>query len=107
MWRRPPSSTLFPYTTLFRSHPACAVLAVAAHRDDEVVDDAREQEARVPPARRFRHAARLEDERSRARAREVVGGRDACNARADDDDVGGSVALEGGALVGRTFVEPE
>src|SRR2546422_6500287 len=25
MIRRPPRSTLFPYTTLFRSHPVCAV----------------------------------------------------------------------------------
>src|SRR2546426_3050092 len=28
MIRRPPRSTLFPYTTLFRSHPAAAVRAV-------------------------------------------------------------------------------
>src|SRR5438034_8194769 len=26
MIRRPPRSTLFPYTTLFRSHPACGLL---------------------------------------------------------------------------------
>src|SRR5258708_15204694 len=32
MIRRPPRSTLFPYTTLFRSLPAVALVAVAAVR---------------------------------------------------------------------------
>src|SRR2546429_1422962 len=36
MIRRPPRSTLFPYTTLFRSHVA---------RDAEVLDRARQREA--------------------------------------------------------------
>src|ERR1041384_8722723 len=33
MIRRPPRSTLFPYTTLFRSHPAGGALAVVGHVD--------------------------------------------------------------------------
>src|SRR2546426_8227343 len=32
MIRRPPRSTLFPYTTLFRSHPAYRRIAQAMHR---------------------------------------------------------------------------
>src|SRR5258708_20966039 len=45
MIRRPPRSTLFPYTTLFRSHPAVAevvdVVGVAAPfaQLDQVADD--------------------------------------------------------------------
>src|SRR2546427_7251673 len=31
MIRRPPRSTLFPYTTLFRSHPACLATAPGVH----------------------------------------------------------------------------
>src|SRR3712207_7243293 len=31
MMRRPPRSTLFPYTTLFRSRPAAEVVAVKRH----------------------------------------------------------------------------
>src|SRR3712207_7254721 len=42
MIRRPPRSTLFPYTTLFRSLPACARrvrdVEVVEHAKDEVVD---------------------------------------------------------------------
>src|SRR3712207_7065372 len=36
MIRRPPRSTLFPYTTLFRSHPALTEFARAALRDDDI-----------------------------------------------------------------------
>src|SRR2546421_4386066 len=32
MIRRPPRSTLFPYTTLFRSHWACAALSATSGR---------------------------------------------------------------------------
>src|SRR5260370_5759319 len=37
MIRRPPRSTLFPYTTLFRSHPVRTrqVVAHQRHRDDD------------------------------------------------------------------------
>src|SRR2546430_7464612 len=33
MIRRPPRSTLFPYTTLFRSHPSCSPLETARARE--------------------------------------------------------------------------
>src|SRR5215203_7093418 len=45
MIRRPPRSTLFPYTTLFRSRPA-GLRPARGRRDDEVLAGA------VPPARR-------------------------------------------------------
>src|SRR6266446_10806332 len=69
MIRQPPRSTLFPYTTLFRSH---AVLAHVAHHEPAAVVRAVEllDELDVPPvravelarvvvavARHFRHAA--------------------------------------------------
>src|SRR3712207_7728854 len=38
MIRRPPRSTLFPYTTLFRSEGAAHVLALAGEVDDHVLD---------------------------------------------------------------------
>src|SRR2546421_4094391 len=34
MIRRPPRSTLFPYTTLFRSFPHCTLSSVSAFADD-------------------------------------------------------------------------
>src|SRR3712207_6520263 len=37
MIRRPPRSTLFPYTTLFRSAPAIPAQAAAAHYGDSMV----------------------------------------------------------------------
>src|SRR5437660_1956689 len=39
MFRRPPSSTLFPYTTLFRSDPRAAKLAHVASTQGEVAVD--------------------------------------------------------------------
>src|SRR5256885_10861870 len=44
MIRRPPRSTLFPYTTLFRSHepPAPAVSDVIRYRDRRIPDACRE-----------------------------------------------------------------
>src|SRR5205814_9987304 len=50
--RRPPRSTLFPYTTLFRSH------AVAAE-DDRHVDLAAAEEVDDPPVRADVHPQRL------------------------------------------------
>src|SRR5438270_13394024 len=35
MIRRPPRSTLFPYTTLFRSSPDDGIVAVRSRKDDE------------------------------------------------------------------------
>src|SRR2546426_4561718 len=49
MIRRPPRSTLFPYTTLFRSH-----LAIERERLDGAMRDVQDR-----PAGRFIHAARL------------------------------------------------
>src|SRR5258707_8680939 len=44
MIRRPPRSTLFPYTTLFRSHPQGQLLVDHGREDDQ------EDEAPVPGA---------------------------------------------------------
>src|SRR2546430_7559209 len=38
MIRRPPRSTLFPYTTLFRSHPRCRSGAAGARRPGPPLD---------------------------------------------------------------------
>src|SRR2546430_5756049 len=68
MIRRPPRSTLFPYTTLFRSRP--------------VVADRRH--ASAPVAEELRQAGLLRDERIRVDARAVVAlARDAVALRAD------------------------
>src|SRR5438874_7213563 len=40
MFRRPPRSTLFPYTTLFRSHHAVSVLRLRAGSEVELFDGA-------------------------------------------------------------------
>src|SRR2546430_1291646 len=52
MIRRPPRSTLFPYTTLFRSHSARAVAADRPHREAET------GRARPPPCVARREVAR-------------------------------------------------
>src|SRR5688572_31570886 len=67
MIRRPPRSTLFPYTTLFRSSPGIAAgpLAHVAHRAPEVdelgagaaVETQRLDEARARVAARLRRGA--------------------------------------------------
>src|SRR3712207_8682585 len=48
MMRRPPRSTLFPYTTLFRSAPAGALRAAAEHRDPGADAAGGEGPRRVP-----------------------------------------------------------
>src|SRR2546425_3105451 len=51
MIRRPPRSTLFPYTTLFRSRPLCHDLPRQIDRGHvRLVDAAVEQAQRDPPA---------------------------------------------------------
>src|SRR2546421_2493930 len=50
MIRRPPRSTLFPYTTLFRSHELASHLGGAAARQDAPVD-LRQAEARIRGAK--------------------------------------------------------
>src|SRR5690625_6903042 len=48
MLRLPPSSTLFPYTTLFRSHPVPALLQ-GAHPERDRPRRGRQPGARLPP----------------------------------------------------------
>src|SRR2546426_8782446 len=67
MIRRPPRSTLFPYTTLFRSHPdrraelsehAQVLLAPASQADEEDVHRAVTRgRGRRPGSRRLRNGA--------------------------------------------------
>src|SRR2546422_6328167 len=54
MIRRPPRSTLFPYTTLFRSHPD-------PRRDSEVALRADEQPHQIGAPRLASRAAQLDD----------------------------------------------
>src|SRR5438552_10729830 len=58
MRRRPPSSTLFPYTTLFRSHLRAGLL-----RDSHVGRSARQRPADVPHGRSC-HGVRSEEHTS-------------------------------------------
>src|SRR5207302_6092820 len=68
--------------------------AVPSRGGDEVLRDAREQEAGVPSARSLGHAARLEHRDTGAGLREEVRGRDAGHARAHDRDVRGRISVE-------------
>src|SRR3712207_7442352 len=68
MIRRPPRSTLFPYTTLFRSEPEIGL--PAAHQlDIDLGQDLGVEEGAVP------HAARVVDAIARAEGIETVGDR--------------------------------
>src|SRR5258705_10029525 len=64
MIRRPPRSTLFPYTTLFRSHLECAVGNIVATLGEDLDDAVR----RVGPIQRrgsrALHEARSEEHTS-------------------------------------------
>src|SRR3712207_7945645 len=62
MIRRPPRSTLFPYTTLFRSHRARARLREDRHKTRARPAARRDRET-LPRARVPRRAARLEGAR--------------------------------------------
>src|SRR2546428_6060032 len=55
MIRRPPRSTLFPYTTLFRSGSAAARPAVGRRTTDRGVPARRREEARPSSRRRPRY----------------------------------------------------
>src|SRR5687768_18234763 len=46
MLRRPPRSTLFPYTTLFRSHPRLWTMPADAEQDDDAEGRERADERR-------------------------------------------------------------
>ena len=70
------------------------LFAVASARRDEVLRDAREQEACVPPARCLCDGPRLEKDRPDTRAREVIGRRDPGDPSTDDRDVGDGVFAE-------------
>src|SRR3712207_6867631 len=60
MIRRPPRSTLFPYTTLFRSREVVVVGAVLLHDDDDVLDLLEPRRTRS-----LRGLVPVEDERGR------------------------------------------
>src|SRR5215471_13591800 len=62
MIRRPPRSTLFPYTTLFRSAGLAAELAAALDRDGPTVIDASIDPATYP-ARSEEHTSELQSRR--------------------------------------------
>src|SRR3712207_8230280 len=70
MIRRPPRSTLFPYTTLFRSFSArCAVPFESTERHDTAAHALEERgephgEALSPPKVRARHEAKHSDRKS-------------------------------------------
>src|SRR5215471_15052247 len=79
MIRRPPRSTLFPYTTLFRSHPARTALAGQRRLPDRELRDA-------AAGRTYRRNAR---QRHRTAPDAVAGGRRCGRVRV----VAGSLAL--------------
>src|SRR2546430_11014880 len=60
MIRRPPRSTLFPYTTLFRSHERLTVLAVGA--DDVIVVAQRGERAGRHRLRSEEHTSELQSQ---------------------------------------------
>src|SRR2546430_10852786 len=64
MIRRPPRSTLFPYTTLFRSHLAAHSRASMAEALATVTPLLTKTTSRRPPARMLRAALRSEEHTS-------------------------------------------
>src|SRR2546430_5394151 len=68
MIRRPPRSTLFPYTTLFRSHPR---EGVAAALGDRPVLPRRRQRGRTPAPRERRTASHPQHLRSEEHTSEL------------------------------------
>src|SRR3712207_7596732 len=69
MIRRPPRSTLFPYTTLFRSH-RCRVRPVRGARADVGGDRGEQEEAERDPGRgAAEELVRADDERRRPERR--------------------------------------
>src|SRR3712207_8505593 len=75
MIRRPPRSTLFPYTTLFRSVRAVGVLLPGEHRD-ELGDAGAVARRLVPPAAEAqsleRHHHRSEEHTSELQSRQYL-----------------------------------
>src|SRR5688572_32426872 len=75
MLRRPPRSTLFPYTTLFRSTSAGRCLLSAPRLDEHIIRSARKHEASGPQVDRCpQHAGGLRDAKP-AYARPALGSR--------------------------------
>src|SRR2546430_4716641 len=64
MIRRPPRSTLFPYTTLFRSRRARSTAAQPAHRMPRAQRAGSDPRAHRRIADHFRHAERSEEHTS-------------------------------------------
>src|SRR2546430_11282609 len=69
MIRRPPRSTLFPYTTLFRSPAADALVGEHAERGADVPRD-RAVDLRLPGHRDHAERARVQPDRRRPRSEE-------------------------------------
>src|SRR3989454_6041034 len=61
MIRRPPRSTLFPYTTLFRSMPGAN--AAEQHGDVALIVSRRDQPSRRPGACALIHSRAVQDDR--------------------------------------------
>src|SRR3712207_8251419 len=79
MIRRPPRSTLFPYTTLFRSLPECGVEAVAQPHRGPLVAQRREggagllgQGGKVPAIVRAHGRPRSEEHTSELQSRQYL-----------------------------------
>src|SRR3712207_8289316 len=74
MIRRPPRSTLFPYTTLFRSHPGRQPGLLEHARDQRAAGDRRVRvgldDDRVPERQRRGDGAQREDQREVPRSEE-------------------------------------
>src|SRR2546430_17683887 len=64
MIRRPPRSTLFPYTTLFRSLPAASGSAAAGGRSGQAAGDLRQRRRDRARLRRDRKSTRLNSSHS-------------------------------------------
>ena len=82
-------------------------LAVSPRGGGEVLRDPREEEPRVPAARRLGDRPALDEDRARAVKGEVVRGRDPGDAAADDRDVRGRVPLERRVGLCLQLVEPD
>src|SRR3712207_8459126 len=75
MIRRPPRSTLFPYTTLFRSSPAPLPPALAHHAGDAADRDLSRQRGGAPAggdARRPKARPRSEEHTSELQSRQYL-----------------------------------
>src|SRR5204862_4979323 len=81
--------------------------ALSPRRGGEALLHPREEEPRVPAARRLGDRPALDEERARAVKGEVVRGRDPGDAAADDRDVSGRVPLERRVGLRGQLVEPD